>query len=90
VDSQQIFTLVIGVIVLGAFMFWPQYQSRRRRQKQMAELNVGSEVITVGGIIGKLTYLDVEAKRARIEIADGVEMRIVLAAISRPLESTAG
>jgi len=56
----------------------------------MAELNVGSEVITVGGIIGKLTYLDVEAKRARIEIADGVEMRIVLAAISRPLESTAG
>ena len=87
-DTQQTFILIIGVIVLAVFMFFPQYQARRRREKQVAGLNVGDEVMTVGGIIGKLTYLDAEEKLARIEIAAGVEMRVVLAAISRSLESS--
>lgn len=87
-DSQQTFILIIGVVVLAVFMFLPQYQARRRREKQMAGLNVGDEVMTVGGIIGKLTYLDTEKKRARIEIADGVEMWVVLAAINRSIESS--
>ncbi|MBU0705509.1 MAG: preprotein translocase subunit YajC [Chloroflexi bacterium] len=86
-DTQQTFILIIGVVVLAVFMFFPQYQARRRREKQMAALNVGDEVMTVGGIIGKLTYLDAEEKLARIEIAAGVEMRVVLTAISRPLAS---
>jgi len=68
-------------------MFLPQWQARRRRKKQMAELRTGDEVITVGGIIGKLTYLNDEENRARIEIAPGVEMQVVLAAISRTLTS---
>ena len=87
-DNQQIVILVIGLVMLGAFMFWPQYQARRRRQKQLAELSVGDEVITVGGIIGKLTYFSTEEDRARIEIAPGVEMQVVLAAVSRTLTSS--
>jgi len=85
VDNQQIVIFVISLVTLGAFMFWPQYQARRRRQKQMAALSVGDEVVTVGGIIGKLTYLSAEEDRARIEIAPGVEMQVVLAAVSRTL-----
>jgi len=85
VDSQQVVILVIGLVVLGVFMFLPQYQARRRREKQMAALSVGDEVMTVGGIIGKLTYLSVEESRARIEIAPGVEMQVVSSAISRTL-----
>ncbi len=84
-DSHQIVILVISLVTLGAFMFWPQYQARRRRQKQLAELSVGDEVVTIGGIIGKLTYLSTEEDRARIEIAPGVEMQVVLAAVSRTL-----
>jgi preprotein translocase subunit YajC len=68
-------------------MFWPQWQARRRRQRQMAELRVGDEVMTVGGIIGKLTYFNADENRARIEIAPEVEIRVVVAAISRPLTS---
>ena len=84
-DTQQIVIFVIGLVLLGAFMFWPQWQARRRRQKQMAALHVGDEIMTIGGIIGKLTYFNAEENRARIEIAPGVEMRVVLTAISRTL-----
>jgi preprotein translocase subunit YajC len=86
--SQQIVFLIVGVIVIGVLMFWPQWQARKRRQKQMAKMNVGDEVMTVGGIIGKLTYLNAEEDRARIEIAPGVEIQVILAAISRTLTSS--
>lgn len=86
--DQQIVFLIIGLVVISALMFWPQWQARRRRQKQMAKMSMGDEVMTVGGIIGKLTYLNAEEDRARIEIAPGVEIRVILAAISRTLTSS--
>lgn len=83
-DQQAIF-LIIGLVVLGVMMFLPQLQARRRRRKQMAELQIGNKIMTAGGIIGTLTYIDVEKDRAHVEIAPGVEIKIVLAAISRTL-----
>lgn len=87
-ETQQIVILAIGLVLLSAFMFLPQWQARRRRQKQIAELCVGDEVTTIGGIIGKLTYSNAEENRARIEIAPGVEMQVMLTAISRSLTSS--
>ena len=86
-DTQQVVILAIGLVLIGVLMFWPQWQARRRRQKQMAELRVGDQVMTVGGIIGKLTYFNADENRARIEIAPEVEIRVVVAAISRALTS---
>jgi preprotein translocase subunit YajC len=83
VENQQLVVLIVAFVLLGALTVWPQIQARRRRQKQMAEISVGDEVLTIGGIMGKLTYLNAEENRARIEIAPGVEMQILPAAISR-------
>jgi len=88
VETQQIVILAVGLVLLSMLMFLPQWQARRRRQRQMAELHVGDEVMTVGGIIGTLTHFDAEGNRARIEIAPGVEMRVVVSAISRALTSS--
>jgi len=87
VESQQIYIL-IGLVVLSVLMFLPQWQARRRRQKQISAMQVGDEVMTVGGIIGKLTYFNIEENRARVEIAPGVEIVLVTAGISRPVESS--
>lgn len=86
-ESQQIYIL-IGLVVLSVLMFLPQWQARRRRQKQISAMQVGDEVMTVGGIIGKLTYFNIEENRARVEIAPGVEIVLVTAGISRPVESS--
>lgn len=84
--DPQILITVGGIAVLLVLMVLPQWQARRRRQKQMKAMGVGSEVMTVGGIIGKITYLDKDENRARIEIAPGVEIQVVLNAISQPIE----
>ena len=84
-ETQQIVIFAIGLVLLSVLMFLPQWKSRRRRKKQMSQLHVGDKVMTVGGIIGKLTYFNAEEERARIEIAPGVEIDIVSNAISREL-----
>ncbi len=84
-ESQQTYIL-IGLVVLSVFMFLPQWQARRRRQKQVQALQVGDQVMTVSGIIGKLTHYDAEENRARVEIAPGVEITMVTAGVSRPAE----
>ncbi len=84
-ETQQIYIL-IGLVVLTTFMFLPQWRARRRRQKQMETMQIGDQVMTVGGIIGKLTHLDAEENRARVEIAPGVEITLVIAGISRQIE----
>jgi len=86
--DQQIIIFVVFIALMGGLMFWQKRQGRSRREKQLAELTVGEKVVTIGGIIGRLTHLDSEEKRARIEIAPGVEMQVMLAAISRPLASS--
>ena len=84
--DPQILITVGGVAVLLVLMVLPQWQARRRRKQQMEAMGVGSEVMTIGGIIGKITYLNKDENRARIEIAPGVEMQVVLNAIGQPIE----
>ena len=80
--GDQTLLLVVLVVAMGAFMFWSQWRARRRYQQRMEELQAGDQVVTIGGIYGKLTQVDREANRARLEIAPGVEIHISLRAIS--------
>jgi preprotein translocase subunit YajC len=82
---DQTVLMIGGIVLLLVLMILPQWQARRRRQKQMQAIDVGTEILTVGGIIGKITYLNRDENRARIEIAPGVEIQVVVNAISQPL-----
>lgn len=76
--------MIIGLSVV--FLFLPQWQARRRQQKKMSELAVGDRIVTIGGFVGTLTALDWERDRAKLKLADGVEVEIVTGAIGRKLE----
>jgi preprotein translocase subunit YajC len=77
--------MIGGIVLVLVLMVLPQWQTRRRRQKQMQAMDVGTEILTIGGIIGKITYLNRDENRARIEIAPGVEIQVVVNAINQPL-----
>lgn len=84
---DQTLLLLILVVGMGAFMFWSQWRARKRYQKRMEDLQTGDRIVTIGGIYGKLTRLDREGNRARIEIAPDVEIEISLGAISHRIGS---
>ena len=75
--------LVFLLITFGLMWFVlirPQQQRVRRQQELVRSLEVGDEVVTAGGIFGRVVGLDDEI--ARIEVAPGVEMRILRLAVN--------
>lgn len=73
-------------LVIIAMMFFMMYFSRwltqRQRRQQEASLEVGDHVLTIGGLLGTLTHIDAEKHIARLRVAEGVEIEIMLGAIS--------
>lgn len=87
-EGNQTIILIVGIALLMVLMVLPQWQARRRQKKQMESIQAGSEIMTIGGIIGKVTYIDRDENRARIEVSPGVEIEFLASAINRPLEPT--
>ena len=85
--STGTIVLLASVVLMGGFMFWSQWRARKRYQESMEALSVGDEVVTIGGIYGTLTRLDLDGGFAWLEVAPGVEIKIALRAVSRQVEA---
>ena len=79
-------SIAVVFLLIWIVVVMPQNRARKTQQQVVADLKVGDQIVTVGGMIGKLTYLNPDEDLARIEIASGIEVRIIPAAISHPLD----
>ncbi len=79
---DQTLLLLVLIVAMGGFMFWSQWRTKKRYQKKIEQLQTGDQVVTIGGIHGRLTSIDRDAGRARLEVAPGVELEISLGAVS--------
>ncbi len=71
------------VVIFGAFYFLlirPQQKKQKAHNELVAAISTGDEVITAGGILGKVTA--VSDLYATLEIADKVEIKIQKSTIS--------
>ncbi|MDP9386531.1 MAG: preprotein translocase subunit YajC [Actinomycetota bacterium] len=78
--------LLFPLIVLGlmwVLLIRPQQQRVRRQQELVASLAVGDEVITAGGILGRIVSLDED--EVHLEVAPRVVMRFVRVAVNARL-----
>ena len=68
----------IFIIVILVLMWFLLIRPQRRRQVEsqhlLDSLTVGNEVVTAGGLYGTITAL--EDDEARLQIAEGVEVRV--------------
>lgn len=82
--------LLFLLVVAGAFwllMVRPQQRRARTLQNLQTSLAVGDEVMTTSGIFGEVRALDEET--VHLAVADGVQIRVVRAAIARVVTPTA-
>ncbi|MFO7854506.1 MAG: preprotein translocase subunit YajC [Paracoccaceae bacterium] len=78
--------LILIFVIFYFFLIRPQ-QRRAKEHKQMLEaLRRGDEVITQGGLYGKVTK--VKDDEAEVEIADGVKVRVVKGTIANVISKT--
>ena len=76
--------LLIAFIIV---MFWfvlirPQQRARRQQQEMVESLQIGDEVISVGGLVGRVTRLSEDDGWIGFELVPGVETRLLTVAIS--------
>ena len=74
----------VFILVLLVLMWFMLIRPQRRRQldtqRMINTLEVGKEIVTAGGLYGTVTAL--EDDEVRLEVADGVEVRIAKRAVA--------
>jgi preprotein translocase subunit YajC len=73
--------LIIFLTGYWALVILPKQRDFKKHQQYVQSLQVGDEVITFGGIIGTITELNDDIGTAKIRLAEGVEARIITAAL---------
>ncbi len=72
---------MIGVIAIMYFViFRPQQAEAKKLQETISSLKKGDDVVTTGGLIGKVFL--VAEKTLTLEIASGVKVRVLKTAIA--------
>lgn len=76
--------LLGGMVVIFYFLLWrPQSKRQKEHQTLVGSLNKGTEVITSGGLLGKITK--VSEDYVTIEIANNVSVNIQKASVTAAL-----
>lgn len=80
-SSTTFIVFLVLIALVGYFLLIrPQRQKQRRQREQQSAIGVGDEVLTVGGIVGKVTAIDAD----RVTILTGGDTVGFAAAGSEP------
>lgn len=82
---MDILFLVVLIVVMFGLMFWQSKKAKQQqaeRQDFRSNLQPGTEVITIGGIIGKVVSVDTEYEEIVVD-SEGSQLRFGFNAISR-------
>jgi len=70
------FLPIIGMVVIFWFLIIrPQMQKQKQHQAKVAAMKKGDQVVTAGGLVGRIVRVDDDY--AEIEIAQGVRVKAV-------------
>src|SRR6185437_8140518 len=76
---QYLFILVLLALV-WFMLIRPQRRRQQEAQRLLESIGVGKEIVTAGGLYGTVTAI--EDDEVRVEIADGIEVRVAKRAVA--------
>ncbi|MGR3466604.1 MAG: preprotein translocase subunit YajC [Shimia sp.] len=79
--GSLIFPILI-ILIFYLLVFRPQQQKMKAHQKMVEGVRRGDEVVTQGGLIGKVTKVKDGENELSVKIAEGVEVRVVQSTLS--------
>jgi len=78
-------TFMFPLLIIGIFymlVFRPQQRKMKEHQNMVKNLAKGDEVVTAGGLIGKVTKVKAESNDVEVEVAKDVRVTVVQATIA--------
>lgn len=75
--------LVPAILIVGMYVLLirPQRARQRAQQSMLDELAVGDEVMTAGGLFGRVVRIDATSGRVGLLVAPGVEIEVLRIAV---------
>ena len=86
--ASQIVLLVLIFAIMYFLLIRPQQKRVKEHQKMVEGLRRGDEVVTQGGLIGKVTKVHEDSGEVMVEIAEGVKVRVVRQTIAQVKSKT--
>ena len=76
-STMSFWVMIIAMIaIMYFFMIRPQQKRQKEIQNFRNALTVGQEVITSGGIYGKISHISADTNVVTLEIATGVKVKV--------------
>ncbi len=86
---EVLVSLLPWILIFGVFWFFlirPQRKQQKQHQQMLDELEVGDEVVTAGGIRGKI--IKIHDDSIRLRISTDVDIDLMKNSVSRLVESS--
>ena len=84
---MSILPFILIFVIMYFLLIRPQQKKVKEHRSMVEALRRGDQVVTQGGIIGKVTHVR-EDGELEIEIAPGVKVRVVKATVTQVLTKT--
>lgn len=85
------FAQFIPLILIFAIMYFllirPQQKKLREHQEMVAALRRGDQIVTQGGVIGKVTKV-IDDNEVEVEIAKDVKVRVIKSTVATVMNKT--
>ncbi|WP_371188533.1 preprotein translocase subunit YajC [Thalassotalea maritima] len=83
------FEMLIMLLIFGVVFYFMIYRPQAKRVKEhkslMESLSKGDEVLTQGGVVGKIVKVSTEKDFIVVSVAEGTELTVQKAAVSAVL-----
>ena len=86
--ALQFLPLVLIFAIMYFLMIRPQQKKLKEHQAMVNALRRGDQVVTQGGLIGKVAKVREDGSEVEVEIAEGVKVRVVKATIAQVVSKT--
>ena len=84
---MQGFQSLVPLILIFGIMYFllirPQQKKLKEHQMMVAALRRGDQIITQGGVMGKVTKVKDDSNEVEVEIAAGVNVRVIATVVNK-------
>ena len=84
---EQFIPLILIFAIMYFLLIRPQQKKVKEHQAMVAALRRGDQVVTQGGVIGKVVKVKDDGE-IEVEIADGVKVRVIQSTIATVMSKT--
>jgi preprotein translocase subunit YajC len=80
--------LLLIFVIMYFLLIRPQQKKVKEHSAMLAALRRGDQVVTQGGVVGKIVKVKDDANEVEVEIAEGVKVRVVKSTIATVMNKT--